>query len=72
MLGDKLSITILDLLFYPDLKVIANDAVDKVDEPLLWYLSYLSLIRKVIEDFGVVTAEYENVSYAEALVLRYG
>ena len=39
MLHNMLSIAVLDLLFDPDLKRVADDAVAQVDQPLFWDFS---------------------------------
>ena len=52
-----LSIAVLDLLFDPDLKRVADDAVAQVDQPLFWDFPYLPIIGKVIEHFAVVATE---------------
>ena len=57
MLNGHLGVAVLDLLSDPDLKRVADDAVDQVDQPLFWDFSNLPIIGKVIEHFAVVATE---------------
>ena len=65
------SIASLDLLPNPDLEVIANNAVNKVDQPLLGDLPDLAFIGEIVKNLWVVTAPDEDIGDAKTLVLRY-
>ena len=64
-----LLVSSIDLLANPGLEVVADETIDQVDQPLLWDLADLPLIREIFEYDGVVAAPIEDVSCAETFVL---
>ena len=54
-------VSILDLVDDPVLESVANYSRHDVDEPLLWHLLQVGLVRQVIDDARLVQGKVEDL-----------
>ena len=70
LLGAHDRVSLLDLVVDPSSELIAQDHGADIDQPLLWDLRQVDVVREEVANVRLVTDERENAVDGQVLVLR--